>query len=374
VKRGPEDRSMSNATKLVLGLAMSLALAFGFLHLFVPDFPYDFDRLHVFLFNLCAGATVLLTHASGSHHVPTRVWAYLALSVVYAVSAFLDLFWLTLAVSPALFAIVESVRIKRYSLFPIGFFRHANTSEKFLQASLLCLSLGIAIASLVILNNEYTHWVHYEKLTIDVFFLGYSFPLSLLTFSVMYSHMAPTGPQSYMIMKEVSFWAITLGVIVFFVTIIGEIAIGEIIVSNVLFAAVLMTYYIFLRHTNAAQQKHLLASGMIFLVVTAITGIFYLFEYLFPDLRPYRELVIMLHATVAIYGWNISGIFCIVRRDDFPIFKSSATLISLHWLTVMILVPLGKYYQAFSMLGLLFFMILIFTVFFNKSVRSTTST
>ncbi len=170
---------------VLFGAAMSLALAFGFLHVFIPNFPYDFDRLHIFLFNLCAGASILLTYGSNAEKVPKKVRVYFALSLVYAVSAFLNLFWITLLLSVPLIAIVESVRIQRFKSFlPWYFIRSKPTNEKFLQASLLCLSMGITIASLVIINNEYLHLVQMEKLTIDVFFLGYSFPLSLLTFSV----------------------------------------------------------------------------------------------------------------------------------------------------------------------------------------------
>jgi hypothetical protein len=358
---------MKTGDKILFGGTMSLALAFGFLHVFIPSFPYDFDRLHVFFFNLCAGASILLTYTSGTPRVPRSVYVYFTLAMIYGVSAFLHLYPLTLALSIPLFALVESIRIKRFGLFPWDFFRKKPTNEKFLQAAMLCLSIGIVFASLVILNNEYLHIVTREKLTLDVFFLGYSFPLSLLTFSVMYSFMDQDGTRSYRIMKEVSFWSINLGVIFFFVFIIFELAIPEIIISTALLLAVFMTYYIFLKRSLAVQQKSILSSGMMFLVVTGLTGIIYLFYYFYPSLREYHEVLMVLHATVALYGWNLSGLFIVVRQNDFPIFKQTKWIIVLHWLTVMILAPLGKYYGVFSLIALPAYMLLLGVIFFTKS-------
>lgn len=363
---------MKSSDKILFGGTMSLALAFGFLHVFIPNFEYDFDRLHIFFFNLCAGASILLTFASSGSkdttlEVPKKVYVYFALAMAYGLSAFFEVYALTLLLSLPLFALVESVRIKRFGLFPWDFFQRKPTDEKFLQASLLCLSIGIVFASLVILNNEYLRLFVNEKLTLDVFFLGYSFPLSLLTFSVMYSFMNQTGPRSYIIMKEISFWGINLGVIFFFVFIIFEMAVPEIIISNTLLAAVLMTYYIFVKYAHKGQQKAILSSGMMFLVVTGLTGIIYLFFYIWPSLREYHDMLMVLHATVALYGWNLSGLLIVMRFHDYPILKSTKYVILLHWITVLLLAPLGKYYGLFSLLALPAYMIIVGIVFFSKS-------
>lgn len=78
---------------------MSLALAFGFLHLLIPDFAYDFDRLHIFLFNLCTGGSILLYHGIGLKRMTTRVYSFFGVSLVYAISAFLELYAVTLIAS-----------------------------------------------------------------------------------------------------------------------------------------------------------------------------------------------------------------------------------------------------------------------------------
>jgi len=363
--------------QLLFGGTMSLALAFGSLHLFVPDFELDFNRLHIFLFNLCAGGSILLFHAitTDTMHfgpprgLPRRVLVYFALSLLYAISAFLELYPATLVLSVPLVIIVESVRIQRFGLFPFDFFRPVHTGQKFLQAALLCLSIGTTFASLVIINEEYLHLVHYEKLTMDVFFLGYSFPLSLLTFSVMYGFMKPEGDRLYMVLKEVSFWTINLGVVTFFVFIIFEVTVAEVVVSNTLLAAVIMTYWLFLRNGRKVQQKVLLVSGMAFLVATGVTGVAYLFQYAWPEVARYHHALLVLHATVSLYGWNLSGLFVVVRWDDFPILRRPGLVIALHWLTVLVLVPLGKYFIPFALVALPAYVLLLGLVFFSVRPR-----
>jgi hypothetical protein len=364
---------MKTPLKILFGTTMSLALAFGFLHLFVPDYSYDFDRLHIFLFNLCSGGSILLYHAIGLKRMTPRVWTYFGVSLVYALSAFFEVYWLTLIASLPLIVLVESVRQQRFGLFPFDFFRHVHTSEKFLQASLLCLSIGTTVASVVVANEVYLDLFHMEKLTLDVFFLGYSFPLSLLTFSVMYSFMEAEGDRTYLVLKEISFWSINLGVITFFLFIIFEITVPEIIISNLLLAAVIMTYWLFLKKSRRVQPRGILASGMGFLVVTGITGVFYLFEYWWPEIEQYHDLLLVLHATVALYGWNLSGLFIIVRWDDFPIFKGLIPVVALHWLTVLLLAPLGKYSIPVSLLALAAYMLLLGLVFFSRHSKESRS-
>ena len=90
---------------------------------------------------------------------------------------FLEMYIPAMAASVILALIVESIRMKKFSVFPWGFVRkNEPVSAKFHQASLLCLSLGLLISTAVILNNQYMHWIYLPKLTLNVFFLGFSFP------------------------------------------------------------------------------------------------------------------------------------------------------------------------------------------------------
>jgi len=334
---------MSTLSKLILAGTMSLALLFGFMDPLWPDALLSFKRLHIFLFNLMSGGALIIHYTERRPDLGRTAVTYFLLSLGYALSAAARLYPLTLVLSLPLFALVESVRIRRFSFFPLDFFRpEVRVHEKFHQASLLCLSIGILTASLVILNNEYLHLVSYRKLTLDVFFLGYSFPISLITMAIMFSFMPEDRGPLVRLMLEICFWVVNLGVITFFLFIIFEMFVPEVTAATTLFVAVGVIYYLFLRIAPAVQQKTFLLSGMTFLLLTAITGILYTLHYYHPVLADYREQILRLHAVISLYGWNLSGLIIIMRRYDFPIRLNSALVIALHWAIVMVLTPLGR--------------------------------
>jgi len=344
---------MSTRARLLYGVVMTLSLLFGFFHVIWPGAPCSFERLHIFGFNLLTGGSLILYHTQGRGVLSRRVKTYFALALLYALCAATRWYVPALLLSVPLFLVVESVRIERFSFLPLDFFRRAPVSEKFNQASLLCLSCGILFASLVILNNEYLHLVAYRKLTIEVFFLGYSFPVSLITMSIMFSFMTEREGRLITVLKEVGFWSVNVGVIVFFVLIIFELSIGTMVAATTLFFTVWMIFFLFLATAPNVQQKTFLVSGMVFLLFTALTGIFYILPYFYPTLEPYREPSLVLHAMVSLYGWNLSGLFIILRWRDFPIRLNSAMTITLHWAIVLVLAPLGKYLLPVSVLAML---------------------
>ncbi len=355
---------MSTPARIVFATAMTLALAFGLLHHLLPEHPQDFDRLHVFLFNLCAGGGLLLHFTRGPGRLHASVPLYLVLALAYALSAYFERYLLTLLLSLPLLAVVEAARIERFSLLPLEFLRPAPVHRKFHQASLLCLSTGIAIAAAVILNEQYLHWLHMEMLTLDVFFLGYSFPISLVTLSILFSFMAPSAGPADRALRELCFWTITGGVVVFFGFILFELETAKLTISLVLSVAVCLAYWLLWRHGRRVQQWNILVSGMAFLLCTAITGVFYILQYLWPALEGYREYFLTLHATVSLYGWNLSGLFIIARWHDFPIALSSRQFIALHWATVFLLVPLGKFLPGVALVALPAFALTVLAVFF----------
>ncbi len=118
-----------------------------------------------------------------------------------------------------------------------------------------------------------------------------------------------------------------------------------------LFVTVWMIFFLFVATAPNVQQKTFLISGMVFLLLTALTGILYVSMYLYPFLDPYREPLLVLHAMVSLYGWNLSGLFIIMRWSDFPIRLNSAFAIALHWSIVLVLAPLGKYVLPVSALA-----------------------
>ena len=360
---------MSGQARILFGCVMTLALLFGFVHTHWGGTPRSFERLHIFGFNLLTGGSLILYHSLGRGVLTRRVKSYFALALLYALFAAFERYELALILSVPLFLMVESVRVQRFSLFPIDFFRRAPVSEKFNQASLLCLSLAIFFASLVILNNEYLHLFDYRKLTIEVFFLGYSFPVSLITMSIMFSFMTERESRFVTILKEIGFWSVNLGVIVFFVFIIFELTIPTMAVATALFFAVWMIFFLFLETAPNVQQKTFLVSGMIFLLFTALTGIFYILPYFYPWLDRYREPSLVLHAMVSLYGWNLSGLFIIMRWGHFPIRLKAALAVSLHWVIVLVLVPLGKYLLPVAVLAMLAYVSLLGVVLAGDAHR-----
>jgi hypothetical protein len=353
---------MSSTARILLGVVMTLSLLSGFLHEIWPDVSLSFKRLHIFGFNLLTGGSLILYHTVGKGVFTPRLMAYFAFALLYALFAAAGWYIPALALSIPLFLLVESVRIERFSVFPVDFFRRAPVSEKFEQASLLCLSIGIVFASLVILNNEYLRLIHYQKLTIEVFFLGYSFPVSLITMAIMFSFMTERTSRLLSVLKEISFWLVNLGVIVFFVFIIFELTIPVIVIAITLFVTVWMIFLLFLATAPNVQQKTFLVSGMIFLVFTALTGILYVATYLYPSLDEYRGPLLVLHAMVSLYGWNLSGLFIIIRWDDFPIQLNSALAIALHWGIVLVLAPIGKFVLAVAVLAVVAYAALLLIV------------
>ncbi|MCK5784782.1 MAG: hypothetical protein KAH06_10060 [Desulfobacterales bacterium] len=350
-------------------MLMSLALFFGYLNLFVPDtIPYNFDRLHIFLFNLCSGGSIILYFTEGRQKVSPKIIVFLVMGIMYALFAFFEMYIPVLVIAMVLLAIVESIRIKKFSFFPFDFFKSdVQVSAKFHQASLLCLSMGLLISSLVILNNEYFFiLVNFPKLQLDTFFLGFSFPLSLITMSLLFSIMKDNG-KPILWLKNIGFWFVNLGVIIFFMFIIFEKLMPQVFVTSILFGTVIMILYLLVRLGDDLQQKAFLISGMGFLLYTAITGILYIFYEMSPDYagENYKWLMRM-HSFASLYGWNLCGLAIICRFKDFPLKLHSNSLIAFHWITVFFLAPMGTYYKFFACAAFICFVIILYVIMFTK--------
>ncbi|WDP85841.1 MAG: hypothetical protein HUN05_12440 [Desulfobacter sp.] len=360
---------MNFRLKLLFSLLMIIALVFGFVHIYFPVAHYSFERLHVFLFNLCTGGTILLYYTEKRAQVSKTVRLFFLFSLIYAFSAFFMWYPLTLVVSVILFVLVEKIRIDKFSIIPIQFIQSKiPVSEKFHQASLLCLSIGIAMASLVIVNNEYTHWVQMEKLTLNTFFLGYSFPLSLITLSLVFDMLRKIEGANRKIIMEVCFWTITLGVIIFFVFILFEKFIPQIFVTAALFTAVVMVFLLYYTFADKIQKKLFLTSGIGFLIVTAITGIAYISLQMQEGYDPLKtKWLLHIHVFASLYGWNLCGLSVICRHDDFPIKLHSPTVIFIHWLTALVLAPLGVFYGWFAIFAIVGYAFITLTLFFSSN-------
>ena len=356
---------MNRSTKAVFLITMTAALFFGFLGLFIPG--YNFERLHIFLFNLSSGGTIILMHTEKKKAFSVRTGAFYLLSLMYAVSAFFQLYPYAIAVAILLALIVENIRAGRFSFFPADFFRGSvPTYSKFHQASLLCLSIGLIISSLVICNHEYWKILSSPKLTLDIFFLGFSFPGSLITMSVMFIMMEERRNMPIRILKEFSFWAVTIGVIVFFLFILLQMVRAELAISLLLFIAVIIIFFLYLRLGIRQQSKAFLTSGIVFLIMTAITGIIYILLYAFIPQPPGGKLLLKLHALISLYGWNLNGLAVICRYDDFPIQLNSSRVVLFHWIIVLLIAPLGFYFRAFSIIAVIAYGLFLYIILFTK--------
>ena len=322
---------------------MFAAFALGF---FDVLFGRGMERLHIFLFNLCCGGFVILNSA-GRSGTGRLSFVFAALAVTYALLAHFELYAAAAVLAVLLSLLVELARIRIFGLLPLDFFRRrVDAADKFHQAALLCLSIGLMISALVIVNNAFFRWFHFEKLTLVVFFLGYSFPVSLITLSAVFSFLRRrTGPAAKAL-GESAFWIINLGVIFFFGFIIFELFLLKLLIALLLFFTVLAVFIFFIRNTPPVQQRVFLTSGMFFLLSTAVTGILYI---LLKETELYVRggpLLLKAHAFLSLYGWNLCGLIILIRRGDFPLRLTAKGVMILHWACVLVCAPAGRIYTA----------------------------
>jgi hypothetical protein len=117
------------------------------------------------------------------------------------------------------------------------------------------------------------------------------------------------------------------------------------------------------------QQKSFLTSGMFFLWYTAITGILYIILEYSPAYTPENSKLLMrMHSFAALYGWNLSGLAVICRKDDFPIQLHSKTIIAIHWITVILFATLGTYYWPFAACTIICFAFILYMILFSKGM------
>ncbi len=360
---------MSWKLKSLLLAMMATALTCGFFHHLFPPALYNFERLHIFLFNLCSGGTLLIYFTEGGSDLSRRAVLFLVLAIGFALCAFLQWYLPAMVIPLALAKLVEDVRIEHFgSRLPRALFSsHEQVARKFHQAALLCLSLGLLFSSPVILNSVYLKWITLDKLKLDTFFLGFSFPISLISMSVIFSLMREETLRLTALLKEAAFWIINLGVIVFFLFILAGLFLSQVVISTLLFLTVAFILYLYWHEGIALQQKAFLTSGILFLLITSITGIAYILlsfsSYYTPE---FSHPLLRLHAFTALYGWNISGLAVIGRHGDFPLQLHSRQVILLHWLTVLVLCPVGYFLPWVAVLAVLAYTWLLFRLFFNR--------
>lgn len=349
---------------------MSCALTFGFMHQVVPVEKLNFERLHIFLFNLCSGGTLLLYFSERQAGLSLRGRLFLFLALCFALSAFWDYYPAAMLLPWPLAFLVEQVRIKTFGrVIPYGLFSgNESVSRKFHQAALLCLSLALLFSSAVLFNQEVGPWVTLEGFTLNTFYLAFSFPVSLISMAVIFSLMHGESKGVLHSLKEIAFWGVNLGVIVFFLFILAHLYLPQMIMATMLFLLVFLVFFLYQRLGIRAQQKSFLTSGILFLLLTAGSGIFYIFmKYSGDWSQEQLQPLLRFHAFTALYGWNLSGLTVICRQGDFPIQLHSTKIIVLHWIVVLILCPLGYYFLPFSLIAVATYIILLVGLLFSEA-------
>jgi hypothetical protein len=327
--------------RLTLLAVMIAAFIFGFADLISNR---NFERLHIFLFNLCSGGFVVIYHTENTAQPSPRAYGFFVLSLLYAVFAFLEMYLPAAIVSVILAFVVESIRVQKFPFVPIDLIStRTPIVDKFHHAAILCLSIALVIAAFVVVNNDALHWIANKNLTLNLFFLGYSFPLSLLSMSVMFSFVEESAAPLPRMLLNFFFWFITLGVVIFFVFILKSMAVAKFAIATALFVVVALMLVFFLRYGRPVQQKHFLLSGMFFLLFTGITGVLYIILSHFPGhYATWGRLLLNSHSYLALYGWSLSGMLVLIRWNDFPLRVNSLRVIGIHWIALGIMAPLGK--------------------------------
>jgi len=344
---------------------MSLAFIFGYMDHYLH---LNFERLHIFLFNLTSGGFTILYLTEKKTCPSIKTTAFLILSICYAILAFMKIY-LPAAICAVLLAlIVESYRQEKFTFFPSIFFRRDYpASEKFHHASLLCLVIALLLSSFVVLNDAYFRLFHFEKLTLDVFFLGFSFPVSLITMSIIFGIIETGGKQSVITAEHLFFWFICGGVIIFFIFIIMKSFHGEVFISFFLFITVAFIFLLFFKHGKIIQQKYFLVSAIYFLMATAVTGIIYILMKHIDYNELHGKVILRMHAFYSLYGWNLTGMMVIIRWNDFPIAMNTKKAIYYHWGVILIAAPFAKFIPELIIPAIISYIIFLSVFFFYGS-------
>ena len=109
---------------------------------------------------------------------------------------------------------------------------------------------------------------------------------------------------------------------------------------------------------------------MFFLWYTSVTGIAYIVLAAMPSYdHEGLKYLLRMHSYASLYGWNLSGLAVICRRGDFPIRLHSKSIITVHWLTAILLAPLGTYYQPLAIAALVAYGFVLYMILFSEGSR-----
>ncbi len=346
---------------------MAISFFIGFLHPFLSSDNLNVHRLHVFLFNLCAGGVLLLRYsiAPGQSIMPSF---FFIISIIFTISAALSRYPFAIASAFACAVIVERVRFERFPLFPVDFFRRdVPVSVKFHHAALLCLSIAL-LASAFSMIARMRGIPLPPKMTIDIFFLGFSFPVSLITMSLLFLNISNTREGSESFSRQFVFWAVNLGVIIFFVCILAGWAYPQIIIAALLFLPVGIMFWSFIKWYNRDSSFQMFFSGMMFFLISAISGLAYIvvkYSY-FGSSSHLQKYLLELHRYVSLYGWNQAGMLLLLQKTGFRIPRLNLASLICHWLAVVIFAPCAFFCRICGLIASI-----LYAAFFVIALRKT---
>lgn len=200
-------------------------------------------------------------------------------------------------------------------------------------------------------------------MTIDIFFLGFSFPVSLLVMSRLFEQMQESVNSFMILIYNMLFWVINVGVIVFFIFILSGKIILQIAIALVLFFSVVIISMLFYKNANDDKMLFLSFLAMLFLILSAISGIAYIVLKSFFGNYPHllSKYCLELHRYVSLYGWNQAGMMLVLQKGHTT--RLSKTHLILHWCAVAIFAPLSLFHWSFAVIA--FILYVAFIVFWG---------
>lgn len=337
------QESQNTLLRIMLFCMMLSSFFAGFLH-HTPGEQLNIHRIHVFLFNLCAGGMLILTYSTPPERRAVS-WFFLVASLIFTISAALSSYPIAICAAFSCAALAEYARIRRFSFMPLDFFRNGvSIVTKFHHAAMLCLSTALLFSAMSMLARLWDISLP-PKMTVDIFFLGFSFPVSLITMSLLFEKISSLQNGIDLSLSQFVFWAVNLGVIVFFIFILAEWVYPQIVIASLLIVPVCVMFCLFMKRFSGSDSHTLLISGISFLLTSAFSGVAYLaVKYLITESGLLlQKYILEFHRLASLYGWNQVGMLLLFEKSGFRIQRISRLAIASHWVGVALCAPLALF-------------------------------
>jgi hypothetical protein len=141
----------------------------------------------------------------------------------------------------------------------------------------------------------------------------------------------------------------------------------EFLAASILLLDVLLIFYLFrLDLQSLGEPEEFLISGMLFLVLTGVTGlVLVLWNAFRPNDETGWDLLLQTHAYLSLYGWNLAGLTVMIHYYEFPLRLHGLDVILLHWITVVLVAPAADRFPVLATVSIPMFAILIGLMLFT---------